>query len=70
MKGVATGAIGGGIAGGLASSILLGGAGFTDTVVRAAVGNTVGQGIGVVTGLQSTQVEMYKPVMARANVSC
>ncbi|SDP95280.1 LysM peptidoglycan-binding domain-containing protein, partial [Paracidovorax cattleyae] len=51
-KGVAMGAIGGGIAGGLASSSLLGGTGFTETVVRAAVGNAMGQGIGVVTGLQ------------------
>ncbi|GKS92669.1 hypothetical protein AVTE2539_24910 [Acidovorax sp. SUPP2539] len=51
-KGVALSAIGGGIAGGLAGTSLLGGSGFDVSVARAAVGNAMSQGIGVVTGLQ------------------
>ncbi len=51
-KSVAMGAIAGGVSGGLADSSFLGGTGFQETVVRAAVGNAMTQGIGVVTGLQ------------------
>ncbi|WP_192888350.1 LysM peptidoglycan-binding domain-containing protein [Paracidovorax avenae] len=51
-KSVAMSAIAGGVSGGLAESSFLGGTGFQETVVRAAVGNAMTQGIGVVTGLQ------------------
>ncbi|WP_234369556.1 LysM peptidoglycan-binding domain-containing protein [Paracidovorax avenae] len=51
-KGVALSALGGGISSGLAGTQLLGGSDFGVSVARAAVGNALSQGIGVVTGLQ------------------
>ncbi|WCM94103.1 LysM peptidoglycan-binding domain-containing protein [Acidovorax sp. NCPPB 2350] len=63
-KGVALSALGGGISSGLAGTELLGGPGFGVTVARAAVGNALSQGIGVVTGLQ--QRFDWKGVVASA----
>ena len=55
-KGVALGAIGGGVGAGLGAWAPLGGAASDvgNSIVRAALGNTVTQGIAIVTGLQQS----------------
>lgn len=51
---MALSALSGGISGGLAGSSLLGGASLDKLLLRSAAGNALTQGVGVVTGLQSS----------------